>query len=191
MTNKEKLNELLTFTVENINDDNRTSALAFIKDFIIPGLCKEEIKDNIIQPEQIEPVSLPIESKKDIPEKPEINSDIPKGSLNGHKASMKRKLEEQEKDFIRSQFINLNGIIYEDVCIKIHKELGKEVTIFQVTGFITLLHRYVAKGEIELRDMGSYLTALDERRQGILTTKPNKQVRKKASNILQIVNAGR
>ena len=123
-TNKEKLNELLTYTLENINDDNRASALDFIKKFIIPGLVKEEIKGNIVQaepveleePEQTSLMFLPDE--KQISEKSENSSDVPKDSKNGHKVAKKRKLEEDEKDYIRDQFRALNGIIHEDACLE-------------------------------------------------------------------------
>ena len=160
--NKEKLNELLTFILENITESSRKIALAFIKEFIIPGLCKgdKEIKEeeseqailsfSPIQPEQ--GTKKPVKKAK---------------SLNGHKIEKKRKLNDREKNIIRSEFLRLNGIIYEDACLEIKKKLGNDISIFQVTGFITLLHRYVKKGQLSLRDMDSYSIALEKRRQSI------------------------
>ena len=75
---------------------------------------------------------------------------------NGHEVAKKCKLFDWEKNYIRSQFINLNGIIKEDFCLPIHEKLGDEVSIFQVTGFVTLLHKYVREGELVLPDMNAY-----------------------------------
>ena len=75
---------------------------------------------------------------------------------NGHKVLKKRKLLEWEKNYIRAEFIKLNGIIHEDFTLPIKAKLGDEVSIFQVTGFVTLLHKYVAEGSLVLPDMNRY-----------------------------------
>ncbi|RKY82669.1 hypothetical protein DRQ07_00670 [candidate division KSB1 bacterium] len=82
---------------------------------------------------------------------------------NGHKKEKVRKLYDWEKNIIRFEFIKLNGQIYEDACLKIKARLGKEVSIFQVTGFVTLLHKYVSLGKLELPDMASYIIHIKQK----------------------------
>ena len=75
---------------------------------------------------------------------------------NGHKVLKKRKLAEWEKNIIRTEFIKLNGIIHEDFTLPIKAKLGSDVSPFQVTGFVTLLHKYVKDGSLKLSDMNAY-----------------------------------
>lgn len=79
---------------------------------------------------------------------------VPSG--NGHDKAKKRKLDNSERNIIRTEFIKLNGEIKEDFCLPILDKMGEEITIFQVTGFVSLLHRYVAEGRLVLNDMHSY-----------------------------------
>jgi len=84
-------------------------------------------------------------------------------SGNGHKKAKTRKLYDWEKNIIRFEFIKLNGQIHEDACLEIKNRLGKEVSIFQVTGFVTLLHKYVSLGKLRLPDMTSYVIHLKQK----------------------------
>jgi len=84
-------------------------------------------------------------------------------SGNGHKKAKTRKLYDWEKNIIRFEFIKLNGQIHEDACLEIKNRLGKEVSIFQVTGFVTLLHKYVSLGKLSLPDMTSYVIHLKQK----------------------------
>jgi len=81
---------------------------------------------------------------------------------NGHKSDMKRKLNDQEKDLIREEFITLNGQIHEDACVEVHKKLPvpTDIGIFQVTGFVSYLHFQVAARKIIVRDLQAYETFL-------------------------------
>jgi hypothetical protein len=87
-------------------------------------------------------------------------------SGNGHKKEKIRSLLGSEKDHIRSEFIKVNGQIAEDTCVEIkkHPEIGNEIAIFQVTGFVTYIHRQIAMGEFEVQDMASYLTFISTHR---------------------------
>lgn len=89
---------------------------------------------------------------------------VAKRSGNGHKVNKIRSLYGNEKDTIRAEFLNLNGQIAEDASKPIHAGLSKEVSIFQVTGFITYLHSLIAGGALEVRDMPAYLTFLQGHR---------------------------
>ena len=75
---------------------------------------------------------------------------------NGHRSTMVRKLFDDERDIIRAQFLKLNGQIHEDACLPIKNLLGSEVAIFQVTGFISLLHTYAAMGRLQVNDFPAY-----------------------------------
>jgi hypothetical protein len=89
---------------------------------------------------------------------------VAKRSGNGHKIAKIRSLYGSEKDTIKAEFLNMNGQIAEDACKFIHARLGNEVSIFQVTGFVTYLHSMIAGGSLEVRDMASYLTFLQGHR---------------------------
>ena len=82
---------------------------------------------------------------------------------NGHTASASRKLSDDEKDFIRGQFMNLNGV-FEDSkksCTAMLPNMGDEVSVWQVTGFVSYLHREVASNKFVLPDMDKYLKFLE------------------------------
>ena len=76
---------------------------------------------------------------------------------NGHKIGKVRGLINPERDRMREFFINHNGQIGDDDCVN-NKTffVASDVTIFQVTGFISVLHNDVAEGQIQLKDLPSY-----------------------------------
>ena len=78
---------------------------------------------------------------------------------NGHKSQKVRNLTEGERELIRRKlFMPANGMIGPDSCVKFKAaNLPAEITIFQVTGCIVNLHRQVAQGQLELRDMNAYV----------------------------------
>ncbi len=87
-------------------------------------------------------------------------------SGNGHASTKTRKLGDEEKDFIRSRFIELNGE-FEDkkkYASEILETLGTDISVWQVTGFVSSLHREIAAGEMVVPDMPSYLTFLSNHR---------------------------
>jgi hypothetical protein len=79
-------------------------------------------------------------------------------SGNGHKSLKHRALEPHEKDKIQSQlFIPHNGMIGKDLCVDFKtQKLPGEVSIFQVTGYVTALHIRVAAGKLRVQDKRSY-----------------------------------
>ena len=87
-----------------------------------------------------------------------------KKSGNGHKSAKVRELEDSEKDLIRSVFTSLNGQITEDACKPILSKMDPVISIFQVTGFVSYLHRKVAEGVVILRDLSAYLEFLKQHR---------------------------
>jgi len=80
-----------------------------------------------------------------------------KRSGNGHVRGKKRPLMPAEKDQIRADFLALGGKIAEDACKPTLAKMGQDVTIFQVTGFMTYLHSQVAAGILALPDMDGYI----------------------------------
>lgn len=94
------------------------------------------------------------------PQTPVTVCDEAPNNGNGHKSDMKRKLLNHEKDKIRAFFISNDGIIEEDACVKFREEaLDPIVAIFQVTGFVSYLHREIASGKDIVRqiDMVKYM----------------------------------
>jgi len=78
---------------------------------------------------------------------------------NGHKSQKVRDITEGERELIRRKlFMPANGMIGPDACVKFKAaNFPAEITIFQVTGCIVSLHRQVAQGRLELRDMEAYV----------------------------------
>jgi hypothetical protein len=87
-------------------------------------------------------------------------------SGNGHKKEKIRSLLDSEKDHIRTQFSLVNGQIADDACVGIkgNPQIGAEISIFQVTGFVTYLHKQVAMGKLILNDINKYLEFLQGHR---------------------------
>lgn len=81
-------------------------------------------------------------------------------SGNGHKSEKKRDLTDTEKDSIRAEFVAQNGTADDDHWVEFKKGMDDEVAIFQVTGFVSYLHREVARGNIILGNQSAYLTWL-------------------------------
>ena len=82
---------------------------------------------------------------------------------NGHVANIKRKLNDTEKDEIRADFLRLNGE-YEDSkksCTVLLPHMGSEITVWQITGFVSFLHREIASNNFSVPDMDSYMKFLE------------------------------
>lgn len=67
---------------------------------------------------------------------------------NGHKSVKVRNLDGNEKDVIRTIFIKEGGTAADDRWVSLHKTFEHVVGIFQVTGFVSYLHREVAMGKL-------------------------------------------
>ena len=169
------LNDLLLHTIRSITKENKEEVIAMVKDVIIPAMAKKLSGEKPVQTvkKTVQSVKKPVQSVQS-------NSLIPVQSGNGHKSEKVNALEEWEKDLIRSEFIKLNGEILRDTCLDIKKKLNKDTAIFQVTGFVSLLHKYALKGEINLPCLDRYYNfqylkkhGEEEYRQ---TTKSNSQV---------------
>jgi hypothetical protein len=78
-------------------------------------------------------------------------------SGNGHQKTKKRPLSDTERDSLRNFFLARNGQIEDDNCVKWRTDNNDPVVgIFQVTGFISYLHREVAEGRTMVRNLASY-----------------------------------
>lgn len=83
--------------------------------------------------------------------------DRPKRNGNGHSTTKKRRLQGDEKDTIRKFFIFQNGQIGDDDCVELLKnQQWADLSIFQITGFVSYLHREAARGRIHIRDKQAY-----------------------------------
>jgi hypothetical protein len=90
---------------------------------------------------------------------------------NGHKSLKVRSLTPEERDHIAAEFLSLNGQIEEDLCTIIRDDLNAIgdglVSPFQVTGFITLCHSYVAKGKMILSNYAAYEAFLQSKKNAL------------------------
>lgn len=100
----------------------------------------------------------------EVPATPGAPAAPAKKSGNGHVAAKVNNLSDPEKDLIRAEFIRLNGEIAEDSCLPIRDKCRDTITIFQVTGFVTYLHKKVADGSIMVNDVTAYETYLQGHR---------------------------
>jgi hypothetical protein len=77
---------------------------------------------------------------------------------NGHRSEMVRKLNDSERAWLKNKFLQKNGMIANDDCVAFKGQMISDViAIFQITGYISVLHRYVALGRLQLRDLSGYL----------------------------------
>lgn len=84
---------------------------------------------------------------------------------NGHISMKKRSLSNDEKDLMRSFFRSKNGIFEEDDLVAFREQrLDPEVSIFQVTGFMTLIHKDIAAGRFSVPNMAAYLEWMRKQR---------------------------
>ena len=82
---------------------------------------------------------------------------IPLGSGNNHRQAKVRNLTQAERDKIETQlFLANNGQIDHDQCVKFKVKLAPEVTIFQVTGWVTACHAKVTRGELKVNNREEY-----------------------------------
>ena len=76
---------------------------------------------------------------------------------NGHKSEYKRPMTADEKKAIRKWWLTKGGCCSWDSVVEFRKEhLPPEVAIFQVVGFITTLHKALAKGAIDGINIAKY-----------------------------------
>ena len=76
---------------------------------------------------------------------------------NGHHSEMVRKLNEGERAQLKNKFLSKNGQIANDDCVIFKGQMISDcIAIFQITGYISVLHRYVAMGRLKLRDLNAY-----------------------------------
>lgn len=107
---------------------------------------------------------------------PKTNT-VPPSSENNHGRNRKRALTKLEKKRIQEQFLAANGIVPDDFCLRLKNEVGSNVSIFQITGYVTKLHVMVKKGILQVADLASY-TALREKRRQLWTSYRSERYRK-------------
>lgn len=90
---------------------------------------------------------------------------------NKHARNFRRKLTESEETLIKREFLKLNGIFDPNKkdCSRIREMLPDDISVFQVSGHVTKLHRAATSGELELKDRRAYLLAIRAHRKHWLT----------------------
>ena len=91
-------------------------------------------------------------------------------SGNGHKIAKVRSLSDHEKNRIRVFFQAVNGEIRPDSCTRLWQSMvqepdSKDISVFQVTGFVTYLHGQVMGGVDTVRNLPRYLAYLQTHRE--------------------------
>lgn len=78
-------------------------------------------------------------------------------STNGHVVARKRDLTNSERDLLREIFIENDGRFDYKQCTKdVLPRMGNDVTVFQVSGFLSQIHVEVYKGQLQLKDPVAY-----------------------------------
>jgi len=78
---------------------------------------------------------------------------------NGHQSVKVRDLLDGERDSIRKLFLIKDGQIEDDDCVGFKEQVKwEDIGIFQITGFVSVLHTDVAEGIITLKNLGAYET---------------------------------
>ena len=108
-------------------------------------------------------------------------------SGNGHKVAKVRSLFDSEKDRIRTFFQAVNGEIRPDSCTRLWKSMAqepesKDISIFQVTGFVTYLHSEVMAGLASVRNLPRYMAYLQTHRDMWLKYKSDKYAAMRLAN---------
>jgi len=109
-----------------------------------------------------------------IPEKRIVAKKHSIGNGNGHATEKRRPLNDREKEILKEIFIQVNGQIETDTCLKMKEKVGKDIGIAQITGYMVGLHSHVAKGLIVLRDMKAYQDCILTHRKKWATYKSSK-----------------
>jgi hypothetical protein len=108
---------------------------------------------------------------------------------NGHKSTKVRDLYDPERDSMRHNlFLPKNGQISDDDCVDFKPQLASEVGIFQITGFISVLHTEVAEGRTQVKDLVAYENWMRTKYGGTLWARYNNPLyvdaRKKNNNLI-------
>jgi hypothetical protein len=101
---------------------------------------------------------------------PKVPRTYKKRTGNGHTKAKIRDLTDPERDCMRNHlFLPKNGQIDNDDCVTFrHNALPSEVAIFQVTGYISVLHTEVAEGRTAVQDLVAYEQWMREKYNGTL-----------------------
>jgi len=78
-------------------------------------------------------------------------------SGNGHRFTAKRPLTENERTLIRRWWLKRGGIVTTNDVVNFRKLLlPDDVGIFQIGGYISVLHRALARGELTIANIQAY-----------------------------------
>ena len=136
-----------TYTEELTISDELVKQLAVVAgvDILTPGASETskvpEVKSPALGPDTPNEFQVPVAAL----------------SGNNHKKEKTRGLTDSERDSLRAFFLSLDGQIEEDACVAIKRGMNDDVAIFQVTGFVSYLHKEVASGALKLRDLEGYI----------------------------------
>ena len=117
------------------------------------------IEAKTVSPESIEEVISTPEIIEEIISTPEAVAEAEAivRSGNGHRHVKVRNLFDDEKNTIRSVFVAEDGVAENDRWVRLHRDMDSVVGIFQITGFVSYLHRTVAMGRLTLNNLPRYL----------------------------------
>lgn len=83
---------------------------------------------------------------------------------NGHKSEKIRSLNDVEKDILRDAFVSHDGrFLYKDCTTDLMPLMGSDITVWQVSGFLSQIHVEVYKGLIQLQNPEEYFQFMAEK----------------------------
>lgn len=161
------VDRVLVFEIKRLANDNTTTEEQIeIPDNVLIGpLRKAHSKFNSAFDEYLkklgaDPGNDSNEPESDIPESNSSESGKTR-SGNGHKKNKVRDLNDSEKDIIHAEFLYANGqFLYKDCSKKLKPQMGSDIAIWQITGFVSYLHTEVARSNIGLPNLSQYLSFL-------------------------------
>jgi len=140
---------------------------------------------NPITPQKPETIQPKIETSHQTVNTAALTQTVRSG--NGHKIAKVRSLSDHEKDRIRKFFQAVNGEIRPDSCRRLWESMtqepdSKDISVFQVTGFVTYMHSEVMGGLASVRDLPRYMAYLQSHREMWLKYNSPKYAAMRVSN---------
>ena len=183
----------------------------FMKDVIInlSGTIARKIRWTPQQVEVTVGKSPPSVNNEPVPDQKIIiqSKTYSKRNGNGHKSEKHRPMDDYEKKALRASFLRKNGQFKEDDCCRFKfgyissvwrtspseqpTDTILHVGIFQITGFVSYLHREVACGRLLLHNLEAYLLWMEQKYSGLKNFYNNPKVKEVRLDNWSLIEQGK
>jgi hypothetical protein len=113
---------------------------------------------------------------------------------NGHRSEKRRPLNDTEKTSLRARFLRKNGQFKDDDCVRFKQDFISDsindIGIFQITGFVSYLHREVACGRVLLHNLEAYLLWMEQKYPGLKNFYNNPKVKEVRLDNWSLIDKG-